>query len=115
MRKLLFGLLAISILIGLYLASLYNFLLFHSIAEVFSIVIACGIFMVAWNTRHYNLDNYLVFIGIAYLFIPLMTVGRLSGPTTAHSRVPYWFFAISAHENRWKTSCGNSTIPLSSR
>jgi PAS domain S-box-containing protein len=55
--------------LGLYLASLYSYLLFHSLAEIFSIVVACGIFMVAWNARR-SLDNhYFLFIGIAYLFV----------------------------------------------
>lgn len=57
------------VLIGLYLTSLYNYLLFHSLAEVFSIVVACGVFMVAWNARHFLDNDYLLFIGIAYLFV----------------------------------------------
>jgi len=56
-------------LAGLYLTSLYSYLLFHGIAEIFSIVIACGIFMVAWNSRHLLENNYLLFLGIAFLFI----------------------------------------------
>ncbi len=56
-------------LMGLYLASLYSFLLFHSLAEIFSVVVACGIFMFAWNSRRLLDNNYLLFIGIAYLFI----------------------------------------------
>lgn len=61
-----FGLL---ILFGIYLTSFYSFLLFHSIAELFSIVIAFGIFIVAWHSRRFLDNNYLLFIGIAYLFI----------------------------------------------
>ena len=57
------------ILFGLYLTSLYGYLLFHSLAEIFIIVVACGIFMVAWNTREFLDNNYLLFLGIAYLFI----------------------------------------------
>ena len=56
-------------LVGLYLSSLYNYLLFHSIAELFSIIIACGIFMIAWNSRQFIHNNYLLFIGVAYLFV----------------------------------------------
>jgi len=59
----------IFILLGFYLLSLYHYLLFHSIAEIFSIIIACGIFMVAWNSRRFLGNNYLLFLGIAYLFI----------------------------------------------
>ena len=61
-----FGLL---ILAGLYVSSLYNYLLFHNLAEIFSIVIAFGIFTIAWNSRPFLDNNYLLFIGIAYLFV----------------------------------------------
>ncbi len=50
----------------------HNYLLFHSLAEVFSIVIACGIFMLAWNARDLLDNNYLLFLGVAYLFVGLM-------------------------------------------
>jgi PAS domain S-box-containing protein len=59
----------ILILLGSYLTSLYSYLLFHSLTEIFSIVIACGIFMIAWNSRRFLDNNYLLFIGIAYLFV----------------------------------------------
>jgi hypothetical protein len=57
------------VLFGLILAQNYSFLLFHSLAEGYSIVIACGIFMLAWNTRRFMANNYLLFAGTAYLFI----------------------------------------------
>ena len=53
---------------GLYLTSLYNYTLFHIIAETFSIVIACSLFLIAWNTRHLTKNNYILFLGIALLF-----------------------------------------------
>ncbi len=56
-------------LVGLYFASLYNYLLFHSLTELFSIVIACSIFLLAWNSRHIMDNNFLLFIGISSLFI----------------------------------------------
>ena len=62
-------LLAMLTLVGLYLSSLYNYLLFHSIAELFSIIIACGVFMITWNARRFIRNNYLLFIGLAYLFV----------------------------------------------
>jgi PAS domain S-box-containing protein len=57
------------VLAGLYFTSHVNYLFFHSIVEIFSIVIACGIFMVAWNSRRFQGNGYLLFIGIAYLFV----------------------------------------------
>jgi PAS domain S-box-containing protein len=59
----------ILVFLGLYLTSLYNYLLFHSLAEIFSIVVACGIFMVAWNSRRFLDNNYLLLLGIGYLFV----------------------------------------------
>ena len=59
----------ILILFGLYLSSLYNYLLFHSLSEIFSIVVAWTIFILAWNSRRIMDNNYLLFIGIAFLFI----------------------------------------------
>ena len=53
---------------GLYLTSLYNYTLFHIIAETFSIVIACSLFLIAWNTRHLTKNNYILFLCIALLF-----------------------------------------------
>lgn len=64
-----FGLL---IFTGLYLLSLYNYLLFHTIAEFFSIVIGCSIFILAWNSSRIVKNDYLLFIGIGFLFISLM-------------------------------------------
>jgi hypothetical protein len=56
-------------LVVLYFTSRYNYLLFHSLAEIFSIVVAAGIFMLAWNSRHLAENNYLLILGVAYLFV----------------------------------------------
>jgi PAS domain S-box-containing protein len=73
--------LGIFLLPGLYLTGIYNYLLFHSLAELFSIVVAVGIFMVAWNSRRFMENNYLLFLGIAYLSVggldTLHTLGYL--------------------------------------
>ena len=71
----------ILILFSLYLSSLYNYLLFHSLAEIFSIVVACGIFIVAWNSRRILDNNYLLFLGIAFLFIGALDLVHTLGYT----------------------------------
>jgi PAS domain S-box-containing protein len=58
-----------AILVGLYLLSRKNYLLFHSLAEVFSVVIAFSIFILAWNSRRVMENSYLLLLGIAYLFV----------------------------------------------
>ena len=71
----------ILILYGLYLTSRYSYLLFHSIAEIFGIIVACGIFMLAWNSRRFLDNNYLLFLGIAYLFIAGLDLVHVFGYT----------------------------------
>lgn len=61
--------LAAVVLVGLCLVSKQNYLLFHSLAETFSIVIAFCIFIIAWNSRRLLENGYLLFLGIAYLFV----------------------------------------------
>ncbi|MCQ1537441.1 PAS domain-containing protein [Methanocalculus taiwanensis] len=51
------------------LTSFVNYLLFHTIAELFSIVIGCLIFMIAWTARDRIENSYLLYIGVGYLFI----------------------------------------------
>jgi hypothetical protein len=53
----------------LYFLSRQNYLLFHSITEIFSIVIAFAIFAIAWNNRRLIDNNYFIFIGMAFLFV----------------------------------------------
>ena len=62
-------LIGVLLLIGLFAASLYNYLLFHALVEIFSIVVAFGIFMIVWNSRYLVRNSYLLFIGVAYLFV----------------------------------------------
>ena len=57
---------------GLYLTSFYSYVLFHIVAESFSIVIAFSLFMIAWNTRHLTTNNYVLFLSIAFLFVGLI-------------------------------------------
>lgn len=67
------------VLSSLYLAGIYNYLLFHSLIEGFSIVIACGVFMIAWNARALLTNDYLLLLGIAYLFVAFVDMAHLLG------------------------------------
>ncbi|ROQ90215.1 MASE3 domain-containing protein [Desulfosoma caldarium] len=49
--------------------SFYNYLLFHTLVEMFSVVVAAMIFVLAWTGRAYIANHYLLFLGIAYLFV----------------------------------------------
>jgi signal transduction histidine kinase len=57
------------VLIILFFISRINFLLFHTMAEAISIIIAFAVFMFAWNTRKFLNSNYLLYIGISFIFV----------------------------------------------
>jgi PAS domain S-box-containing protein len=61
-------LLGILSLAGLYAISRYSFLLFHCLAEAFSIVIAIAVFAVFWNTRRFVTNGLFLVIGFGCLF-----------------------------------------------
>ena len=62
-------LIGIPVFFGLFMISRSNYLLFHCLVEVFSIAIACGIFMLAWNSRRLHRNGFFLLIGIAYIFV----------------------------------------------
>lgn len=56
----------ILLMAALYLVSVYSYLLFHTLAEIISVVIAFGIFTVIWNSRKYAENDYFLIIGTAF-------------------------------------------------
>jgi hypothetical protein len=55
--------------VALYLTSRGNYLLFHALAEIFSVVVAFSVFMIGWTSRRYLENPYLLFVAVAYLFL----------------------------------------------
>ncbi|WP_332248972.1 MASE3 domain-containing protein, partial [Thermosinus carboxydivorans] len=62
-----------TILLALILIAAYvrleNYLLFHSLIELATVIIAFSVFILALNTRDLAKNNYFMFIGIAYGFV----------------------------------------------
>ncbi len=50
----------------------HNFLLFHCFAELFSILIGFSIFVITWNSRKFIDNEYIIFLGVAFLFISIV-------------------------------------------
>jgi signal transduction histidine kinase len=69
--------LGLTVLSGLYLARLYSYLLFHSFAEAFSIVVACTVFAVFWNARGFLTNACYLVIGVAYLFVAFVDLTHM--------------------------------------
>jgi PAS domain S-box-containing protein len=55
-----------------YVARIYSFLLFHTIAELMSIIIMGGIFIIGWNSRKYMNSSFFLVIGISFLYIAII-------------------------------------------
>jgi hypothetical protein len=69
------GMITLSFLVGaafFYYMSQVNYLLFHGLAEIFGVIIAGGIAMIAWNSRHLVQSHFLLFIGLGYPFVGLL-------------------------------------------
>lgn len=62
------------ILAGLLWIGLNDYLVFHSLIEIFTVVIGWGIFIIAWNSRQLIQNGYLLFLGVAYLFVGFVDI-----------------------------------------
>lgn len=69
LKNILIGIVLAVTVAALYFLSRYNYLLFHGVVEVFTVVIAIVIFTIAWNTRKISDNNYMLFIGMAFVFV----------------------------------------------
>lgn len=54
---------------ALFLTSLHSFSLLHVLTELFGIVIAFGIFTIAWSSRKYIDNIFLLLLGVSYFFV----------------------------------------------
>ena len=59
---------------ALYLTSRYDYLLFHGLTEIFSISVACTVFMFSWSSRKYLAARPFVLLGVGYLFVAFLDV-----------------------------------------
>ncbi len=66
-----FFLIAIS---AIFLSSLYNYLLFHTLAELYSIIMGSMIFIIVLILEDKREQGYLNFLGISYLFIAIIDI-----------------------------------------
>lgn len=55
----------------LLITGIYHFMVFHLITELFSVFVAFAIFMLAYYSRERINNNYLIILGIAFLYIGL--------------------------------------------
>ena len=71
----------------------------HTLAEMFSVVVACSVFMLTWNAREFIDNHYFIFLGIACLFVGVIDClhailfGGGFNPETYNPSLELWFSA----------------------
>jgi PAS domain S-box-containing protein len=58
----------IAALVVLYLISTVNYVLFHSIVEIITVVVSFSIFILVWNSRKYIDNAFFFVVGVGFLF-----------------------------------------------
>ena len=76
--------LGISAIATLYAASLYSYLLFHTLVELFSVTTSAAVFMLVWNARSRIENQYLLFVGLSAIFTAALDLVH----TLAYSGMP---------------------------
>jgi signal transduction histidine kinase len=61
-----------AILLSLWIVSIYNYLLFHTLIEIITVIASLGIFILTWNSRRFLNNHYYLLIGISFFAIGLI-------------------------------------------
>jgi len=71
-ERLLYGATGLAVLVILFVTSQHSFVMFHWVAELFSIVVALSVFLLIWNAQRISRNDAMLFLGIAYLCVGLI-------------------------------------------
>lgn len=62
----------IGLAVFLTIISQFNYLLFHTLAELFAIIVAVMMCVVAWQMYPFTRNNYLMYLGAGYFWVGMM-------------------------------------------
>jgi len=90
----------LAIALALWFSSRFSYLLFHSLVEIFSIAVACAVFMISWSSRAEPEARPFLILGIGYLFVAILDVFHLLSyegmgvlPSTGDDATRLWIAA----------------------
>ena len=94
-------LLPVALAVLLVVLSFQNFLLFHTLAELFAILIAVIMFAIAWQTYRFSHDEFLMYLSCGFFWIAVIDLAHaLAYPglnflttTGTNTAVQYWIIA----------------------
>lgn len=58
----------------LVVVSQFNFLLFHTLAEMFAIIVAILMFVIAWQTYPFTRNSFLMYLGTGYAWVAMLDI-----------------------------------------
>jgi serine phosphatase RsbU (regulator of sigma subunit) len=61
------------------LLSLYSYALFHTVVELYCTIIAAAVFLVVFHTRRLLDNDYLLFVGVGFLFVAIVGIPHMLG------------------------------------
>lgn len=94
--------------VGLYLTSLHSYLLFHALAELFSVAVAGSVFAITWTSRRYLRSGYLLLVGIGYLAFGFLDLLH----TLAYQGMPVFPDHAFAANQLWIAARGLESVTL---
>jgi len=97
-----------AVLVGLHLSSLHSYLLFHSLAELFSVVVACSVFALTWTSRRALRSGYLLVVGVGYLAFGLLDLLH----TLAYQGMPVFPDHPFSANQLWVAARGLESVTL---
>lgn len=97
-----------AVVLALHLSSLHSYLLFHALAETFSVVVAFSVFAITWASRRTLQSGYLLVVGIGYLSLGLLDLLH----TLAYQGMPVFPEPPFAANQLWVAARGLESLTL---
>ena len=97
-----------AVVVGLYLTSLSSYLLFHALAELFSVAVAGSVFAITWTSRRYLRSGYLLFVGVGSLAFGFLDLLH----TLAYQGMPVFPDHPFAANQLWIAARGLESVTL---
>ncbi len=94
--------------VALYLSSLHSYLLFHALAELFSVAVAGSVFAITWTSRRTLRSGYLLLVGIGYLAFGFLDLLH----TLAYQGMPVFPDHPFAANQLWIAARGLESVTL---
>lgn len=71
------SLIGLGLIAGLIIISTQNLVIFNTVTNLMTIIVASGIFMFSWNSRRFLETGYLFILGVAFMFVSVIKIAHI--------------------------------------